>query len=271
LDVTKSSVITPALVVFSRLCPAGLNLVKATHGPNPLLAENRRALGEEVRRLQADLGVIWDGDGDRVLFVDNQGRLVSPSFVLGILAAEALRKNRGGKVGVDVRAGLVVRDLVTAAGGELAVFPAWAQNFKFAMAEDPSLVFCGETSGHYLFRDFFSIDDGLYAALKFLFLWEKGELQDTLARLGRKYFELPEKNIPCPSGKAPLILETLADYYRDHDYLISIIDGLSVFGEDFKFNLRQSATEPFLRLNLEAPSESRAREIITRLEEHITL
>lgn len=270
LDLTKSSALTPALVIFSRL-GVELNMPKSDHSGNPLLAQNRQALAEEVLKTHADLGIIWDSDGDRVVFINRQGELIPMSFVLAVLGASEVKKNGGGKVGVDVRAGLVVRDLVSEAGGQIEVFPAWSQYFKFAVRDEPELIFAGETSGHYLFRNFYFIDDGIFTALQFLSLWEDTNLEEKLKQLSRKYYELPETNFPCPMEKSVKVLETLADYYRAKDFQVSIRDGLSVFGADFKFNLRASVTEPFLRFNLETRSQQQARTIIYELEKHLNL
>jgi phosphomannomutase len=270
LDVTKSSVVTPVLVAFSRL-GANFALAKADNAGNPLLAEHREALVKEVLRTKADLGVMWDSDGDRVIFIDSQGKLVPVPFVLGVLAANEVRRCRGGKVSIDVRAGLVVRDLVAEAGGTVMVQPAWSQFIKFAMQTDPEIVFGGETSGHFVFKDFYGIDDGILGALKFICLWEDTPLKAKLAELDRKYFELPETNFPCPAERAPDILEKISNFYRAQDLDVSVVDGLTVFGPDYKFNLRASLTEPFLRLNLEARSQKQATEIANEIEKHLNL
>lgn len=270
LDVTNSSAAEAVKKVFSGI-EINYRIAETKNTGNPLLEENRRGLATRVRRENADIGIIWDSDGDRVAFVGSDGELIPMTFVLGLLATEEVKARAGSKVAVDVRAGLVVRDLVTQAGGKLEVTPAWSQNFKFAMREDPQIVFGGETSGHFVFKCFFGIDDGIFAALKFLHLWGKKETREKLKALEKKYFELPEKNFPCPEGKSSEVLEKLSEYYRKKSYDISIVDGLSVFGQDFKFNLRSSLTEPYLRLNLEARSEKRAGEIISDIEYHIDI
>lgn len=267
IDTTRSSVLTPVLVLFSRL---GINylLVKSNHLGNPLLPENRKDLAAAVIKNKTDLGIIWDSDGDRVIFVDRLGKLIPLSFVLGILgAAEVTQKND--RVAIDVRAGLVVRDLVKAAGGQLEIFPAWSQYIKFGMQTDPKIIFGGETSGHFVFRRFHMADDAILVSLIFLGLWETENLEEKLRQLDKKYFELPEKNFPVDLNKAADILEKLTESYRKLGYDVSIKDGLTVFGDNFKFNLRSSLTEPFLRLNLEARSEKQSQEIIHELEKHL--
>ncbi|MBI4099607.1 hypothetical protein HY440_01225 [Candidatus Microgenomates bacterium] len=268
LDMTKSSVASLVPGLFRNL-KIDYHLVKSNHQGNPLLPENRHDLEKEVRRLQADLGIIWDTDGDRVAFVDRTGTLIPMSFTLGFLAQSALSRGTGKKIAVDVRAGLVVRDLVTQDEGQLIIVPAWHQNLQFAMLTDPEIVFAGETTGHFLYRDFFKIDDGILAALQFLRAFEDNHLEEKISSLKKKYFELPEKNFPCSDRLAPIVLQRLTEYYRKEGVSISLEDGLTVSAPTWRFNLRQSATEPFLRLNLEARSDLAATTIINNVETRI--
>lgn len=268
LDATKSAVLTTVMVLFQKM-GADVHFVNSKHSGNPLLEINRQALSKDVVQTQSDLGIIWDSDGDRVVFMDRHGQLIPMSFVLGILGSAAIKNNSHQKVAVDIRSGLVVKDLVTAAGGELIILPAWNTNIKFAMNEDPEIAFGGETSGHFMFADFFAIDDGILAALRFIREFESGLVEEKLQELEKKYFELPEKNIPCPPEESPTLLENLTEHYREQNYLVSIVDGLTVFGPDWKFNLRQSVTEPFLRLNLEARSQSQAEKIYTDIDKYL--
>ena len=181
--------------------------------------------------------------------------MIPLSFVLGVLGASV-----GGKMAVDVRAGMVVKEL----NPSLVILPAWGQYLKFAMKQDPRICFGGETSGHFIFKDFYLIDDGILAALRFLEQWENGACEK-LEQLANKYFELPETNFPCKNEDAPNVLEKLSNFYRSKDFLVSVEDGLTVFGEDFKFNLRESLTEPLLRLNLETKNQEQAASIISDL------
>lgn len=260
VDATKSAVLTTIMVLFQKL-GADVHFVSSKHSGNPLIDTNRKALEKDVVATKSDLGIIWDSDGDRVAFVDRTGSLIPMSFTLGLLAADAISKGKTTKVAVDIRAGLVARDLVKEAGGEVLVFPAWNTYLKFAMHDDPDIIFAGETSGHFIFSDFHAIDDGILAALRFVRLMSSGSVDEKISQMAKKYFELPEQNIPCPLEKSPKVLEKLTEQYRKKDNLVSIVDGLTVFGPDFKFNLRESVTEPFLRLNIEAPNEKTATEL----------
>lgn len=264
LDITRSSASTVVPLIFTKLA-ATYDLVKSDHEGNPLLEQNRADLSSKVLAQKAALGIIWDTDGDRVAFVDSKGQFIPMSIVLAILGAAEVRKNAGGKVAIDVRAGLIVRDEVEKAGGTMEIFPAWHPTLKFAMQEDPSIVFAGENSGHIIYRDFYSIDDGIFAALKFIDFSQNNDLEKTLEHLNNRYFELPEMNFKVAPEKTVELLETLANNYRAQGHQISLIDGLTVFGPDWKFNLRESATEPLLRLNLEAKDEQKSKKIMDTL------
>lgn len=265
LDTIRSSTSTIVPILFTSL-QAKYTFVKGDHEGNPLIAENRKELEQAVVSLKANLGVIWDSDGDRVAFVDSHGQFIPMSFVVAILGSQAIKDHQGGKVAVDVRAGLVVRDEVELVGGKVEVFPSWHVSLKFAMEADPKIVFAGENSGHYMFKDFFCFDDGLFAALKFIDFAQRSDLEERLKHLKNRYFELPEMNFKISPDRSSEILESLSNLYRDQGNQVSLIDGLTVFGPNFKINLRESATESLLRLNLEAQNESEAGKIIDKLQ-----
>lgn len=268
LDISRSSVLTTVMTLFQKL-NADFHLVNSAHSGNPLLEQNRRALVKDVMETGSDLGVIWDSDGDRVVFIGRTGKLIPIPFVLGLLAADAIKRGPGKKAVIDVRSGLVVRDLIIEADGEFEVLPAWSQFMKFAMRKDKSVVFGGETSGHFTFADFHIIDDGILAALRFIRIFENGLVEEKLKDLDKKYFELPEKNFTSDPQKAPDVLQRLTEHYRALGFSVSVEDGLTVFGDNFKFNLRQSVTEPFMRLNLEVKGDKKADEIVKDIEQTI--
>lgn len=213
-------------------------------GLNPMLAENRRVLAESVRTSGSSLGIIFDGDGDRAIFVDRNGELIHPSYIFGLV-------NRNyHKVVLDMRAGLVAKTTQT------VFVPSWSQNIKYAMIDDPEIEMGGEVSGHAVFREWSMIDDGIFFAIKTLSLFD----MDFLKKMEGALVELEETNFPRHDNY-PLVLEKVANYYRDRGESVSIIDGVTVWGEDFRFNLRPSLTEPFLRLNLEARTNEKKAEI----------
>lgn len=261
LDTIKSSTSTVVPLLFKKL-NARYQLTQGSHEGNPLVAENWAELSYLVKAKKADLGIIWDSDGDRVAFIDNSGKFIPVSFVLAILGSEEVKKQKDSIVAVDIRAGLVVRDEVEKNGGKVEVFPAWHQSLQFAMEENKTIVFAGENSGHIIFKDFYNLDDGLFAALKFIDYCQKNDLSSRLKGLEKRYFELPEQNFKCTHEDSIEILTRLTDEYRAKGDQVSLIDGLTVYGKDYKINLRLSATEPLLRLNLETRSASTSSQIV---------
>lgn len=239
---TGKTILTPAVsAVFTRL-KINYVLITPNRGPNPLMEENRSALYRAIETEKADLGIIWDGDGDRVIFVDSYKRLIPPAFILGILA-----KNYN-KAVFDVRAG---RAAYTT---DYRITASWAQEIKFMMEEDPKVMFGGETSGHIVFREWYCIDDGIFASIKFLETIANTNLNDLILKMRLKYTESPEINYQLVFEPA-IVLQFIADYYRSKGDIVSLIDGVTVTGDNYKFNLRQSLTEPYIRLNLETQNE----------------
>jgi phosphomannomutase len=264
VDFNGSSIKNSATEVFK-----ALNLpvveVKNENNGNPLEERTREALKKAIKETGADVGIIYDSDGDRAVFVDENGGLIPLSFVLGMLGVQALEFSPAKKVAIDVRAGLVAKELVETGGGEIVVVPAWHQFIQYEMQSDRNICFGGETSGHFMYADFDFIDDGLLASLRFLKLVSKPEFKFQLASLKRKYFELPETNFKL-IGNPALVLDEIANYYRSRDFSVHVVDGVTVYNFDWKLNIRASATEPLLRLNIEAKSSNDARKIKEEIE-----
>lgn len=228
-------------------------------GLDPRKKENRKKIAEKVRESKSDLGFLWDGDGDRFFALDAKGQAIDPNFVSTLIAKCLVRESSRKKVIVDIRTSRVVKDKIESLGGKVLVTKAWHPEIKFAMKENPEAIFGSETSGHFIFKNFYCIDDGILASIYFLkaLSAEKKKLDEILKELKSRYFIIEEKNFPIPNMKRALeILINLGKYYQKKKGKISKIDGLSVKFPDWRFNLRPSETEPLLRLNLEANSKT---------------
>jgi phosphomannomutase len=223
------------------------------HEPNPLLPENREFIVERTTAEAADFGVAFDGDADRCFFVDDEGEFVPGDFVTALLAESVLAKNPGAKIIYDVRASWAVPETIEKAGGFPLVNRVGHAYIKHRMREEGA-VFGGEVSGHYYFRDFSQADSGVVPFLLMLELVSrKGQkLSEALKPYRERYFITGELNTPVPD--VALKLEELEARFALEGE-ISHLDGVSVDGGDWHFNVRPSNTEPLLRLNLEARSE----------------
>jgi phosphomannomutase len=220
------------------------------HEANPLLPENRRDLVSKVLAEKADLGIGLDGDADRAFFVDEKGKYCSADFILGLLAQPVLQTHPGAKIVYDVRCSDYVRDTVKKFGGTAhmgKVGHAYAKNFMREIGAE----FGGEVSGHYYFKykgAYF--DSGNLTALLLLkVLSDRGEkLAEALAET-ENYHISGEINSTVPDPDA--VMERIRERYKDSGRMVTI-DGISVIGETWWFNVRQSNTEPLVRLNCEA-------------------
>ena len=219
------------------------------HEPNPLLEENRRFIVAKVRESGADLGIAWDGDGDRCFFIDDTGAFVDGDFLTALLARSLLGKRPGEAILYDVRASRAVPDTVTRAGGIPYVNRVGHAFFKTRMRAEGSL-FGGEVSGHYYFRDFYCADSGTLPALLVLELLsrEGRRMSELLAPYHERYFISGEINSGVSDQQAKM--EEIAERYSDARQ--DRLDGISIDYDDWHFNVRPSNTEPLLRLCLES-------------------
>jgi phosphomannomutase len=224
------------------------------HEPNPLLPENREFIVAKTLEEGADLGVAFDGDADRCFFVDDSGEFVPGDFVTALFAETLLAREPGAKIIYDVRASWAVPETILRDGGVPLVNRVGHAFIKARMRKDHA-AFGGEVSGHYYFRDFSQADSGVIPFLLMLeLISRKGrKLSEVLAPLREKFFITGELNTPVPD--VALKLQEIKERYAG-EAAISHLDGISVDGDDWHFNVRPSNTEPLLRLNLEARSQA---------------
>jgi phosphomannomutase len=222
------------------------------HEANPLIEENRRDIVERVKRERADIGIAWDGDADRVFFIDGDGEFVAGDFVTALLAEAFLITHPAAKIVYDVRASYAVKDVVATYGGTALMNRVGHAFFKRRMREEGA-IFGGEVTGHYYFRDNFYADNGFIPALLILELMsrKKQTLKELLQPLREKYFISGEINtkVSEQSRVQQKMDELAAKYSEAKTY---VMDGISAEFADWHFNVRGSNTEPMLRLNLEA-------------------
>ena len=226
------------------------------HEANPLIEENRRDIVNRVIADSADVGIAWDGDADRCFFIDGDGGFVPGDFITALLAEAFLRKAPGSTIVYDVRASYAVKDTVKAHGGSALMNRVGHAFFKKRM-RDEDAIFGGEVTGHYYFRDNYFADNGFIPALLLLELMSirKETLSELLTPLRSKYFITGELNTEMPdmTAVAATIDRLAAQYKNGHVYRM---DGVSVEYDTWHFNVRPSNTEPLIRLNLEATTQS---------------
>ncbi len=233
------------------------------HEPNPLIEENREFIMREVVEQRADLGIAWDGDGDRCFFIDDTGAFVDGDFLTALLAESMLSRHPGATILYDVRASRAVADVVEREGGRALMNRVGHAFFKTRMREEDA-AFGGEVSGHYYFRDFYCADSGTIPALLVLELLSvrSARMSELLETYRSRYFISGEINSEVSDQEAKV--EELAERYSDARQ--QRLDGLSVDYDDWHFNVRPSNTEPLLRLCLES---LRSREDMERRRDEV--
>lgn len=236
------------------------------HPADPLNPQNLSDLQTKVLETDADLGMAFDGDGDRVFFVDDQAEPLSGSTTLGLLAAAMLDRHPGAVVLHNVVCSRAVPEIIAERGGRAVCTKVGHSNIKAQMSATGA-TFGGEHSGHYYFKDNFNADSGAITALLMLELLSQG-VPDRLSRLRQpheRYFASGERNLEV--SDAPKILEKISRHFGDHPQ--ERLDGLSVDVGSWWFNVRASHTEPLVRINLEANSAQRCQQQLAELLELI--
>jgi len=228
------------------------------HEANPLDPKNLVDLQAAVREHRADIGVAFDGDADRCFVIDERGDPVSPSTITALVAARELAAHPGATVLHNLITSRAVSEIVRERGGTPVRTRVGHSFIKAEMARTGA-VFGGEHSAHYYFRDFWGADTGMLAAMHVLAAL--GEQQRPLSELAadyHRYTESGEVNTKVANREA--VAERTANvravFTGRPGVTTDDLDGLTVDGPDWWFNLRPSNTEPLLRLNVEAPDDA---------------
>lgn len=224
------------------------------HGNDIVQLENQRALREAVIREQADVGLIFDPDGDRCLVVDNRGITVPGDFLTALLGVSMLKRQPGSTIIYDIKSSDAVPDVVTKAGGKPFAWKSGHAFIKPKMAEFDA-VFGGELSGHYFYKDFWFMDCGLLSGLVILEYISALEepLGDVVAKLRQRYCLSGEINSTV--SDVPAVLARIKAKYADGE--LNELDGVAIRYPDWRFVVRPSANEPLLRMTLEANTEEK--------------
>ena len=257
------------------------------HEPNPLVAENRQMLRKHLLANRSDIGVIYDGDADRVMFIDENGRFVSPDLLIAILghffiegkgtskAAAAIRENAANrtaevKVLQDIRSSKAVGEYLLPMGG---IINTWKVGRAYAAPRLREIdgLFGGELAGHYYFNDFSYSDSGIMASLIIL------DIVASFAREGVKFSELVSRvekyknsgEINFKIDRKRDAMDAVRDYFTSKEKPVASFDfdGYRVEFPQWWFNIRPSNTEPYLRFICEAANDEILSEKVAKVRE----
>jgi phosphomannomutase len=224
------------------------------HEANPIDPKNLVDLQQAVVSSRADIGLAFDGDADRCFVVDERGEIVSPSVLTALIAVAELAREPGATVIHNLITSRAVPEIVSEHGGT-PVRTRVGHSFIKAEMAAAGAIFGGEHSGHFYFRDFWFADSGMLAALHVLAALgsQDGPLSPLLAEYSR-YRASGEINSEV-RDQAAATQRVRAAFADREGVSMDELDGLTVSGGGWWFNLRPSNTEPLLRLNVEAPDE----------------
>ena len=243
------------------------------HEANPLVAENIIDLQNLVKEKSCDVGVIFDGDADRVMFVDENSKFISPDLMIALMGHYWLEQ-RGlkGKVIQDIRSSKAVGEYLAPLGGDMYT---WRVGRAFAAHKLREIdgLFGGELAGHYYFKEFFYSDSGIMAALIILDivaeLKKKGvKLSEAIARIVR-YKNSGEVNFKLERKKEAV--EAIKEHFMlENPTKVMDFDGYRLEYPEWWFNVRLSNTEPYLRVIVEAKTDELLENKLTKIKEIIS-
>lgn len=242
------------------------------HEPNPFLPENREDVIAKVKEVGADMGLIFDGDGDRIYFVDENGDYIYGVYIGGLIAGKMLKNNPNKIILHDIRAVNYIVDIVKKNKGIPKMELVGHTYFKERMNKENAL-FGMESSGH-IYYNFgnFMVENSVIAILQIIeLISESGKTLGELTKGARKEFPVSgEYNFSLPgfgatddlTEEALEVMEKTLDKVRERysDGDISDFDTLTIKFSDWRFNLRPSANDPLIRLNLEADASNKVKE-----------
>jgi len=228
------------------------------HEPNPLDPENQEQIKEAVRSHQADLGIIFDGDADRVMFIDEKGQFISPDLIIALFAHFFLKDtSKKERVVHDIRTSKAVGEYLAKFNADVTIWRV-GRAYGATKLREVNGVYGGELAGHYYFRDFYFSDSGLMASLIMLDIVDDFKKQgksvsslihgiSTYANTGEVNFRIEQKQEAMDTIVAHFRKQQTPTAYYD-------FDGYRLEFPEWWFNIRPSNTEPYLRFLAEAKS-----------------
>lgn len=239
-----------------------------SHEANPLKFELLKPLIDKVITEQADLGIATDGDGDRIFFIDEKGRIVPATIISALIAREILTKNKNEKILVDVRYTRNTSHIVEKYSGK-TIFNVIGHALITKKLNEVNGAFSGESSGHFYFRETGGGESSIRAV--YFVLDALSKLKKPFSKIVNELmtsFESGEFNFKLPDGSdSQKFLKKITNEFKEGKY--NWMDGVSIDFSDWRFNIRASNTEPLIRLNLEADSEELMHQKLKEVKDKI--
>jgi phosphomannomutase/phosphoglucomutase len=239
------------------------------HHPDPTIPDNLQWLIGAVREEKADVGIAFDGDGDRIGVVDREGRIIPADHLMMIFSRDLLKRHKGAKIIGDIKCSQALFDDIRAHDGRPIMWKSGHSITKSKMQEEGALL-AGELSGHIFFKErHFGYDDAIYAGARLLEILSKtGDGLGALLAGIPELVNTPEIRLDCPETKKFEIVTAIADQFRKNHHVIDL-DGARVLLDGGWGLIRASNTQPALVLRFEAESEKRLEEIQNQFMEKV--
>ena len=228
------------------------------HHPDPAEERNLSILKEKIKEYNADVGVAFDGDGDRIGVIDNKGNFINMDKYMILIWRDLALKDVKKATFYDVKCSLVVKEELDKLGIKNEFYRT-GNSYTKAKSYEGDYPFSGELSGHVFFRDRFNgYDDGIYAGLRLIeILSHTNKNIDELLEGINHYESTPELRLAVDDSKKFNIVNKVKEYALDKNYEILLVDGVKVFFEDGSALVRASNTGPNLTLRFEAKTKDR--------------
>ena len=239
------------------------------HHPDPTIEKNLETLITRVKKRNADLGIAFDGDGDRIGVIDDLGKILWGDQLLAILAEDVLLEQPGSTIIGDVKASQGLFDRITALGGKPLMWKTGHSLIKNKMKE-VNAPLAGEMSGHIFFNDrYFGFDDAIYAAIRLIDVVNRqGKKLSTIRSALPSVINTPELRLPCEGKNKFSMIEQVKEILREYkDVEVCDIDGVRVSSKYGWWLIRASNTQEIIVARCEATSTEYLENIKAQLKE----
>ena len=232
------------------------------HHPDPAEEENLSILKEKIKEYNADVGIAFDGDGDRIGVIDNKGNFINMDKYMILIWRDLAKKDVKKETFYDVKCSLIVKEELDKLGIKNEFYRT-GNSYTKAKSYEGDYPFSGELSGHVFFRDKFNgYDDGIYAGLRLIEIlsYTNKSIDELLSGINH-YESTPELRVAVPDEIKFKIVNKVKEYALTKKYEVLLVDGVKLFFEDGSALVRASNTGPNLTLRFEAKTKERLEEI----------
>ncbi len=237
-----------------------------SHHPDPTDESNLKDIKNKIAEKKADIGIAFDGDGDRIGVVDSKGNLISGDKLLLLFSLEIIKKHPGAKIIGDVKTSDVVFKEINKNGGKAIMWKTGHSLIKAKMKETGALL-AGEMSGHIFFADnYYGFDDAMYAAIRLLNIVSKKFSMNQFLNTFKNYYSTPEIKVFCEDKFKFLVINQIKKRVSKEYKDINLIDGIRVNTLHGWWLIRASNTQPALIVRCEANDKKNLRSLINDVQ-----